>query len=423
MPPLLHQAKRLGRDHYAILGLCFAGWLFDFYDLLLYSFLLVPVAHDLHLSRTDSSLLLGVSLGVTACGGILFGRLSDRYGRKRVLGWTIATYSLGALLSGLAPGFGGLLFARVVTALGVGGEWATGQTLVSETFPANRRAHYAALIQTGAPLGMGLAAVMGSFFAPAFGWRAAFVVSALPALLVTVVRKNMPESDLWRVQRQARAPQDAGFSALLESGVRGLAARCLLVAALNMSAYWFTYSWLPAYLATERHLGIARSGLWILAIVAGQLVGYGSYGSLADRFGRRPVFTAFTFVMAAGLVMITIFWSSIAGAPLAILACMVVVGLGTGSWSTFGPMFSELFPTPIRGTAVGTVFNLARGAQFVTPLIITRVAERADLSSGISLAAGFSVAAGLAVWLLPETRGLELRAGDAPSESWKSPAR
>jgi len=407
-PVLLSQATRLGRDHYAILALCFAGWLFDFYDLLLYSFLVVPVARDLHLARTESSLLLGVSLGVTACGGILFGRLSDTYGRKTVLGWTIVVYSAGALLSGFATGFGSLLLARVVTALGVGGEWATGQTLVSETFPANRRAHYAALIQTGAPLGMGLAAIMGSFFAPAFGWRAAFVVSALPALLVTVVRKNMPESDLWQRQRQTETPRVLGFAALVEPSVRGLATRAFLVAVLNMSAYWFTYSWLPAYLSTERHLGVARSGLWILAIVAGQLVGYGIFGSLADRFGRRPIFTLFTFVMAGGLLMITIFWSIIAAAPLAILACMVVVGLGTGSWSTFGPMFSELFPTAIRGTAVGTVFNLARGAQFVTPLVINAVAEHADLSHGISLAAGFSVAAGLAIWLLPETRGVDL---------------
>jgi nitrate/nitrite transporter NarK len=112
--------------------------------------------------------------------------------------------------------------------------------------------------------------------------------------------------------------------------------------------------------------------------------------------------------MAAGLLMITTFWSLIASTPLAILACMVVVGVGTGSWSTFGPMFSELFPTHVRGTAVGTVFNAARGVQFVTPIVIAEVAKHADLSTGISLAAAFSVAAGLAVWLLPETRGLEL---------------
>ncbi len=408
--PRLNQAARPGRDHYVILGLSWAGWLFDFYDLILYSFLLVPIAHDFGLSREESSLVLGVSLGFTAFGGVLFGRLADRVGRKAVLQWTILSYAAGVLLSGLALDLWTLLLARIVTAVGVGGEWATGQTIVSETFPAKDRGHYGALMQTGAPLGVGLAAIMGSFFAPVFGWRTTFIVSALPALLVTLIRKYMPESDVWEAQgRQAATPASpGGFGLLLRPPLRGLAVRCLVLAALNMSAYWFTYSWLPAYLVTERHLSIANSGEWILTIVAGELIGYGSYGWFADRLGRKPVFTAFTIVMAAGLLMITVFWPMIEGEPGLILAFMLLVGIGTGSWSTFGPMFSELFPTAIRNTAVGSIFNLARGVQFFTPLIITAVARHADLSAGIALAAAFSLGAGAAVWLLPETRGREI---------------
>ncbi len=406
--PRLNRAARPGRDHYVILGLSWAGWLFDFYDLILYSFLLVPIAKELHLSREESSLLLGVSLGLTALGGVAFGRIADHVGRKAVLQWTIVTYSIGVFLSGLSTGLWTLLVARAITAVGVGGEWATGQTLVSETFPAKDRGHYGALMQTGAPLGVGLAAIMGSFFAPAFGWRMTFLVSALPALLVTLIRKYMPESDVWQARQRSERVEAVGFRRLLEPEWRGLTLRCLLLATLNMSAYWFTYSWLPAYLTTERQLGIVGSGLWILVIVAGELVGYGSFGWLADRLGRRPVFTAFTVVMAIGLLMITLFWRLIENQPALILVCMAVVGIGTGSWSTFGPFFAELFPTAVRNTAVGTIFNLARGVQFFTPLIITAVAQRADLSAGISLAAAFSVAAGLVVWTLPETRGQEL---------------
>ena len=187
--------------------------------------------------------MLGVSLGFTALGGIVFGRLADRVGRKAVLQWTILGYSAGALLSGFAYRLWTAARARVVTAVGVGGEWATGQTLVSETFPA-RRGHYGALMQTGAPLGVGLAAIMGSFFAPAFGWRATFIVSALPALLVTLIRRHMPESDVGK--RASRRPSAADLAALLRPPWRRLAGRCLLLTALNMSAYWFTYSWLPA---------------------------------------------------------------------------------------------------------------------------------------------------------------------------------
>jgi len=407
LAPRLNQAERLGRDHFAILGLSWAGWLFDFYDLLLYSFLLVPIAHEFGLTREQSSLVLGVSLGCTAIGGTVFGRLADRFGRKAVLQWTILSYSAGVFLSGLATGLWTLLAARIITAVGVGGEWATGQTIVSETFPAKRRGHYGALMQTGAPLGVGLAALMGSFFAPAFGWRMTFIVSALPALLVTLIRKHMPESDVWEAQRTQRQHTE-GFGALLRPPVRRLAGWCLLLTALNMSAYWFTYSWLPAYLVTERHLGIADSGLWILTIVAGELLGYGTFGWFADCLGRKPVFTVFTLIMAAGLLMITIFWPLIEGQPVLILAFMLLVGIGTGTWSMFGPFFAELFPTAIRNTAIGSIFNLARGVQFFTPLIITAVAQHADLSAGIALAAAFSIGAGLTIWTLPETRGREI---------------
>jgi len=195
--PLLNQVERPGSQHYVILALSWAGWLFDFYDLVLYSFLLGPIAHDLNFTRTESSLVLGVSLGFTAMGGVVFGRLADHFGRKTVLQWTILCYSAGAFLSGLAIDLPTLVLARIVTAVGVGGEWATGQTVISETFPAKQRGHYGALMQTGAPLGVGLAAIMGSFFAPVFGWRVTFMVSALPALLVTAIRRYMPESDIW----------------------------------------------------------------------------------------------------------------------------------------------------------------------------------------------------------------------------------
>jgi MFS family permease len=403
----LNQAKKPGRDHFTILGLSWAGWLFDFYDLLLYSFLLVPIANELGFTRDQSALVLGVSLGFTALGGIAFGRLADVYGRKAVLQWTIIMYSVGTFLSGLAGGMGSLLLARMITAIGVGGEWATGQTIVSETFPAKQRGHYGALMQTGAPLGVGLAAIMGTWFAPQYGWRLTFMVSALPALIVILIRRHMPESDVWEDHQRGGAV-GAGFAPLLRPPLRRVAALCLLLTALNMSGYWFTYSWLPGYLTSERHLSIVHSGLWVLVIVAGELVGYGSFGWFADRFGRKPVFTAFSVAMATGLLMITIFWPWIEDNPALILAFMLLVGFGTGTWSMFGPFFAELFPTAVRNTAVGSIFNTARGVQFFTPLIISTVARWAGLAGGIALAAAFAIAAGIVVWALPETRGREI---------------
>jgi MFS family permease len=177
-----------------------------------------------------------------------------------------------------------------------------------------------------------------------------------------------------------------------------------------MSSYWFTSIWLPAYLREERGMTVAKSGLWILVIVCGELTGYATFGLVSDRLGRKPSFALYAGVMAIGLVMITLAWDVIAGQPLLILVFMAVVGIGTGTWSNFGPYYSELFPTYLRNTAVGAVFNAARGVQFLTPIIIERVSHRWGLSGGISLAAGFSALGALWVWTLPETRGRRITA-------------
>ena len=427
--PLLNESATPTRRHYSILAMSWAGWLFDFYDLVLFSFLLVPIRRDLGLTDTQLSLLLGASLGATAVGGVVFGWLADRFGRKPVLSVTILTYSLGTMLCGVAPGLGALLVFRVLTGLGVGGEWATGQTLIGETFPARLRARFAAIMQTGAPVGVGLAAVVGGFVEPFLaarfgthlGWRLCFLGSAAPALLVVAIRRFMPESDVWiESRRQPRHGSEAKhpFLAALsrDRAIRRLFALGLVLAVTDMSAYWFTYLWMPKYLYDNLGFSMARSGAWILVTQAGGLLGYLSFGLVADWKGRRLAYTLYSFVWAAGLFSVTWFWATLAATPAAALFCMFLIGVGTGNFSGYGPIFSELFPTAFRSTAMGAAYNLARGAQFVTPLIITWVAASSSagpergLGRGISIGAFFAVATGLWVWTLPETRGTRITA-------------
>ena len=401
------------RRHYTILGLTWAGWLFDFYDLILFSFLLIAIKTDLGLSDGQIALILGAGLGATAIGGVAFGWLADRIGRKPVLSITIVTYSVGTLLCGIAPGFSTLLLCRIVTGLGVGGEWATGQTLVGETFPARMRARFAAIMQTGAPIGVGLAAIVGGFAEPVIGWRLCFILSAAPALLVVFIRRHMPESDVWLACPRAERP---GLLVSLrdDPALRRVFFLGLVLAITDMSAYWFTYLWLPKYLYDSLGFSIARSGLWILVAQAGGLLGYLSFGVIADARGRRVAYSLYSFVWAVGLLSVTWFWHAIAAIPALALGSMFLIGLGTGNFSGYGPILAELFPTAIRNTAMGTAYNLARGIQFVTPLIITWVAANSGgapergLGYGISIGALFAIATGLWVWTLPETKGTKI---------------
>ncbi len=420
---LLNQTGRPTRKHYVILGMAWAGWLFDFYDLMLLSFLLVPIKRSLALSDYELSLLLGTTLAATALGGIIFGVLADRFGRKRVLTWTLLTYSAGTFLCGMSHAFWLFLIFRIVTGLGVGGEWATGQTLVGETFPARMRARFAAVMQTGAPLGILLASVVGSFVEPFFvsflgpdwGWRACFFVSLLPASLVVVIRRHMPESDVWASSRRSEPARTPGLLRELRADglLRKLFLLGLVLAVADMSAYWFTYTWMPKYLYDHLGFSLVKSGLWMILTQVAAFAGYLSFGVVADWKGRRWAYSAYSMIWALGLLGITWFWGTTGRFPWLPLAFMMLVGLGTGNFSGYGPIFSELFPTRIRNSAMGVAFNLSRGAQFFTPVIITWVttlplAQSNGLGAGISIGAFFALFTGLWVWTLPETKGTQI---------------
>lgn len=407
----LNQSAKPTGAHYRILLMSWAGWVFDFYDLILYTFLLIPIGVELHLSNVQLSYVLGASLAATAIGGVAFGILSDRFGRKIVLQWTIITYSIGTFLSGLTPNLEFLVIVRVITGLGVGGEWATGQTYVGETFPAHVRGRYGAFMQTGAPIGVALASVVGGFVAPEIGWRNAFFLSVLPALLVIFIRKRLPESDVWLAGERMRSGASdfmEKLRLLFSRSYRRLFILSLVLALFDMSAYWFTYSWLPGYLHQERQFSMVKSALWVLVTQAGGLLGYFTFGFVADALGRRPAYSIYSVVMAAGLAMITLFWDIVVANPAVILFFMFLVGFGTGMFGGYGPLFAELFPTRIRGTAMGSAFNLARGVQFFTPVIITMMARSYGLSGGIFLAALFALLTGAWIWTFPETRGKAL---------------
>lgn len=401
---LLNQYENLTQDHYRILVLSWAGWVFDFYDLILFSFLLIPIGAEFGLSQVDLSLALGASLLFTAVGGVLFGYLSDVYGRRRALQWTILIYSLGTFLTAFVSTLPALILLRAVTGLGVGGEWATGQTYIGETFPAQARARFGALMQTGAPVGVILASAVGGLLAPAIGWRMCFALSVLPALLVIIVRYRLPESDVWEQDRRPRSVAGQ-VRTLLAPEYRALFLKSLVLAAFGMSAYWFTFSWLPSYLSSERHLSLATSAGWIIANQTASFFGYLTFGLVADRLGRRPAFTIYGIVAAIGLVMITVFWNVLAGDLPALLFFMLLAGFGIGFFSGYGPLFAELFPTSVRNFAMGSAFNIARGIQFFTPVIIATIALYADLGAGILIAAVFCLCVAVWIWVFPETRG------------------
>ncbi|MBR2558568.1 MAG: MFS transporter [Methanobrevibacter sp.] len=407
---LMNEQTKLNKQHYRIFALSWAGWVFDFYDLVLFTFLVSQLQTSLNINAEMLSLCLGLSLFATGLGGIIFGALGDKYGRKTVLQWTIIIYSIGTLLCAFSWSFYSLVIFRFITGLGVGGEWATGQTYINETFPDELRARFGAFMQSGAPVGVILASIVGGVVTPIIGWRLTFLVSIIPAVTVIIIRKYLEESDVWIKNKDQYINKNIfqEFKQLLSKEYRKIFLISLILCIFGMSAYWFTYSWMPTYLVKERGLALIGSTFGIILIQCGDFAGYTTFGFVAEKLGRRPAFTIYSFIMALGISMITIFWNQVETIPHLILVFLFLTGFGTGFFGGFGALFSELFPTKIRNTGVGTVFNLARGIQFITPIMITLVATYFDLSYGIAIAAVFALLVGIWIWVFPETKGTSI---------------
>jgi MFS family permease len=385
------------------------GWTLDAMDVMLYAFALGAIQKEFALSSGAAGALASVTLLTSAIGGGYAGVLSDRYGRARVLSWSILIYSMATAATATAGTLAALVFWRAVVGLGLGAEWSAGSVLVAETWPARHRGKAIGLMQAGWAVGYILAALLAAAVLPRFGWRWLFAAGVLPALLAVWVRRRIGEPRIWLENRGARGG-GAGLAAVLRPPFARRAAIAASVTASLLIAYWGLFTWIPAYLAApiERGgagLGIVKSSAWIIPMQIGAFLGYTSFGMLADRFGRRPMFLAFVLA-AAALVPI---YGAAARSARALLVLGPPVGFfGHGYFSVFGAMLAELFPTHVRGTAQGVCYNSGRALSAVAPFAIGWLADRAGYGPALGSTAAFFALGGALIFLLPETKGKAL---------------
>jgi len=399
-----HRGTPDGRRAIVAAGL---GWMLDAFDVTLFALALPAIRKELGLSPAAGGMLGSVALVAAAAGGVAFGWISDRFGRTRALMLSVILYSVFTAACGLAASFAQFVVFRVLLGLGMGGEWASGASLVSETWNAEDRGKALALMQSGWAIGYGLAAAVNYLVQPAFGWRAVFFVGILPAFLTIWVRRNVREPDIW--QRSVRAGARPRITDLF---ARGLAPLTLALTAMNactLFGWWSFNLWLPSYLqepASRGGLGLQMlsSSTLIIVMQAGMWLGYVTFGYVSDRIGRKRTYV--TYLIAAAFLLFA--YVSVRE-PIALLVLGPFVAFfATGYYSGFGAVTAEIFPTAIRGTAQGFTYNTGRVVSAAAPFTVGTLAQTHGFSAALSISSlAFLAAAVFWIWI-PETRGRQL---------------
>ncbi|OWJ65185.1 MFS transporter [Inquilinus limosus] len=385
------------------------GYAMDGFDLLILGFMLSAVAAGLALTPAESGSLVTATLIGAVAGGILFGMLSDRLGRVRVLTWTILLFAVFTGLCALAQGYWDLLAYRTIAGLGLGGEFGIGMALVAETWPAKYRARASSYVGLGWQAGVLAAALATPLLLPVIGWRGMFAIGLLPAIVSFIVRRTIGEPALFLDRaaqiRQGQARQGNALGLLVKDArTTRISVAVFILCSVQNFGYYGLMIWLPTYLSTAMGYSLTKSALWTVVTILGMCVGIGAFGHLADRIGRRPTFILFQ----AGAAIMVVVYAQL-DSPAALLVGGAVMGLFVnGMIGGYGALISELYPTEARATAQSVLFNLGRGVGGFGPLVVGALASQYSFSLAIGLLAVIYVLDIGATLMLPETRGVEL---------------
>jgi putative MFS transporter len=422
----------LNRFHWKLLIVSGIGWMFDAMDVLLIGFLVAPITREFALAPAQIGLVASSGFVGMFLGAAISGRLADRFGRRIIFQATLVLFSIGAVLSAIAPTFETLLLARVVAGLGLGGELPVVATLVSEFSPRAHRGRMIVLLESFWAYGTILAGLIALFVLPQFGWRGAFVVAALPALYVAYLRSALPESPRYLAERGLTAEADAvvrrveraGGAPLLTLGTAVAPPRSgrTSVAELWRPAYarrtlmlwilWFgvvftyygIFLYVPSLLAA-RGLSEVRSNEFFFLSTIAQIPGYFSAAWLVERWGRKP--TLVTYLIGTAVAAL-VFGSSDTG-TVAFVSAALLSFFNLGAWGVLYTLTPELYPTAVRATGAGVAAAVGRIGGIIGPFLTPVLVPTLGQSGVFAMFMIVLVATALVVWALAEeTRGRSL---------------
>lgn len=401
--------RSLNRDQRKTFLACFLGWTLDAFDFFLLTFVVKDVAADFSVSIVKVTFAITLTLMMRPLGALIFGLLGDHYGRRVPLMIDIIFYSVMELLTAFAPSYLVFLGFRALYGIGMGGEWGLGASLAMEALPTKARGLASGILQQGYSFGFLLAAVVYWLVFPHFGWRALFVVGALPAVLVLYIRAHVPESAVWQRQRQEK-PVSLGVRQFLAEHWRLLIYAVLLMTAFNYMSHG-TQDLYPTFLQKQRGLSVNWTAPIAIVYNLGAICGGTILGFYSQRWGRRR-----TIIVAAGLGILLIpAWIFAPNIPLLVAGGFFMQFMVQGAWGVVPVHLNELSPPAWRGTFPGVVYQLGNFFSANAAMLQAKLAEHFVRQNGqpdyaltmalVTLAVFLVLI--LLTWLGREARGID----------------
>jgi MFS family permease len=390
------------------------GWFFDGLDMHLYTLVASPfVAQLLAVSEREKAVSDRISwiqaafLVGWALGGGFFGRIGDRLGRSRALMLTIFTYAVFTGLSFFAHEWWQLLIFRFLAALGIGGEWAVGASLLSETWPAKWRHWIAATLQSGVNLGVLLAMLAGFVLLTVLEQpeRVVFLVGILPALLVLWIRWAVPEPEEWREAQRHRVAEQPRFVELFRGPVRRITVVAILVCATSLTAHWAFMFWFLQHLrnlpdvagfssAEKNQLATTAMALVMVTSIFGNFAA----ATIAKRTGYRPAVVVMCFAYFA----VMFFAYRVPRDHESMMGWLAAIGVCQGVFALYTMYLPPLFPTLLRTTGAGFSYNIGRLAAAFGTVYFGGFGHEGDYRMALYYSSFLFIPAALFALMLPE---------------------